>query len=309
MSLVITTSPNISVFDYLVNIDLTTNKINLNDNSTYIGGGAALVKGIDFVITNQVGTLIWSNTNFTTPDINPAAPATFTKPLPTFNGMLEWGNYTVVGTIKDQDGTLYTLKKQLNICKPPQNDVTTGNYGIASIMYRIDCADAKIILGDYTTYVYNGVTGISTVAWTVYQPPTLNLAPISATAPYVNISPIYLGDYTVLFQSSATYNFGNGWTVIVGYTATAKFPVQCDVNLCDVYCELEKVVKQYETTANLSPSAAQDLKNIIDTATVEIELIQIGIACGKDVSSHKQVLKDILGVDGDFDLKEEQTQE
>lgn len=295
MSLVITTSPNISIFDFTIETDLSTNQINIDDNSTYIGGGAALVQGIDFTITSPLGTTVWTNSSYAPPDILPSAPVTFTKNLPTFNGQLEFGQFVVTGVIKDQSGVLYSLTKSYIVCKPNQDEL--GNYGVANVIYRVDCKNAKIIVSDSSTYIYNSLQAVSVSrTTTVYPPPQYSLSPIVMTAQYFNVTPMYIGEYTLNFVSTATYNLGNGVTVVVPYKYLVNFPVQCDINLCDAYCALETIDAQYRNLANLNPTQAKDLQNTIQSANTQIELINIGIACAFDVSNHVNILNELLNV-------------
>ena len=125
---------NFTTFDFGSEFDITTTGfLNLTDLTSYIGGGAALVQGINFKVEKVYGAtnmIIHENTSWVTPDINPdVSPDAAAIGLPVFNGEIAWGLYRITGTIKDEDGTLTTLIYTFTLCKPECDCGCDGSTG------------------------------------------------------------------------------------------------------------------------------------------------------------------------------------
>lgn len=288
MGLPINTSADISNFDYSVNYNYHTRQITINDLSTYIGGGAALVQGINFLITSPSGITLASNTSYAPADIEPSAPLPFVKNMAFFNSGVEPGTYTIVGTIKDAAGLTFSLTKTTSLCKPKQCPPLSATNGCVNVSWRVFCADNKIIVADNTEFslTVNGVAlqGTPTYDITLINPSNVILAQ-NVTSPYFEISPVVNGTYSLSIDDSAIYDAGDNVTVTVHYVLeNAKKEAQCNINLCEVYCAVNEMYESWTTLKGNGSNTEKTLKSKLDQLALLIGLTQVAINCGNDVT-------------------------
>jgi hypothetical protein len=226
---------NFTTFDFGSEFDITTTGfLNLTDLTSYIGGGAALVQGINFKVEKVYGAtnmIIHENTSWVTPDINPdVSPDAAAIGLPVFNGEIAWGLYRITGTIKDADGTLTTLIYTFTLCKPEcdcgcdgsTGTTVAGNTGCASVEVKFDCVQSVVFIQDTTSFVYKAVQGTPTYSIVVKYPADSGVADVTSTIPSFILSPVYNGEYTFVQTDTATYEFDDNISVIVKYKKTTQ---------------------------------------------------------------------------------------
>lgn len=302
MALVITTSPNIAIFDFSATYNLNTQRITLANLSTYIGGGAAATQGIDFTLTSPSGIIYYQNTTYgVNSDIKPAAPNTPFSPtdtLPSFQGAIEYGNWVAQGNIKDQDGTIYTYSQSLNICQPPTcANVTNTSNSCAVISFTANCSANKVIYEDKTIYVYKGQS-YSQITYDV----SMTYPPIAAKSPilHANIasftnSPIFDGTYNFVLNNTATYTFGTQSVVIV-YKLNQDYPISCAINLCGILCAYGDFIDEYKKVANDTNSTQfRTMQNNMILLNSYVNEAIIKSNCGEDLSEVVAKIEFITG--------------
>lgn len=289
-------SPNIANFNYTAEFDLAaaTPVLNLDDASTYIGGGATLVQGINFKVIAPNGAVLHNNTGFITPDIVPATPVTLVVNLPLFNGEIIWGIYTIIGTIKDQDATLYTLTKTPLICKPVC-DCGDCDGMDARVNIKFDCLQSTLFVQDVTPFVYQGIVGTPTYDITIKYPLGSGVDDVTSSLGSFSLTPLYNGEYTFDVDDTASYDLGSDVTVIIGYTKIFTKNSFCSVSLCGIYCAWDEYIKKWQAlTKSGNPLAATFEKNVFRLAIL-IPKIQLGLQCGEDVGKDAKEVESITG--------------
>lgn len=302
MALPITGSPNISEFDYSADYNLNTQELTLNDASTYIGGGAALVQGIDFILTSPSGLIYYENTAFgASADIDCAAPAAVVKSMPTFQGAVEYGIWTIEGTIRDEDGTDYSLTKTTSICKPNQCDSVTGTSDACAVIdFTANCQTNKAIYEDNTVYTYNGVTATSVdYDVTMSYPLSSGLANItSANVPFFSTTPVYDGQYCFYITNTALYEIGDNVSVTIVYNLNQCYNATCSLSLCGILCAYQEFLDKFQENNTDGTNKAKLSKYNINNVVLLNSYVQQAIIknnCGEDFSDLIELIEAITG--------------
>lgn len=302
MALPITGSPNISEFDYSADYNLNTQELTLNDASTYIGGGAALVQGIDFILTSPSGLIYYENTAFgASADIDCAAPAAVVKSMPTFQGAVEYGIWTIEGTIRDEDGTDYSLTKTTSICKPNQCDSVTGTSDACAVIdFTTNCQTNKAIYEDNTVYTYNGVTATSVdYDVTMSYPLSSGLSNItSANVPFFSTTPVYDGQYCFYITNTALYEIGDNISVTIVYNLNQCYNATCSLSLCGILCAYQEFLDKFQENNTDGTNKAKLSKYNINNVVLLNSYVQQAIIknnCGEDFSDLIELIEAITG--------------
>ncbi len=303
MALPIGSSPNISIFDFLVEYNLNTQEITLTNNSTYIGGGAAATQGIDFVLTSPSGynssSPYYDNDTYgVDSDITPTAPNTpFVQAMPAFNGSVEYGNWKVVGSIKDGDGTIYTMDAIVtNICKP-SNQISNTSDAAACITFVGNCVANEGIYEDKTVYVFKGLDAASVeYDVTMYYPRSSGKTAITnADVAFFSDSPLFDGIYSFVIENTATYEVGDNVTVVIVYKVNQDFPISCSIKLCDILCVYDKYIQNALAAISAKAyNAATYQANLLTLNSYVNEAI-IKANCGMDLSELIAKIEAITG--------------
>jgi hypothetical protein len=287
-------SANINTFDYDVEYNLNTKQVTLTDASSYVN--ALNVVGIVFKLTSPSGIIYHNNTNYAIPDITPNLPSPFSKNMPTFNTAVEYGTYTVLGSIKDGDGTVYQLTKTLNVCKPKQCKGATGSNSCVTIEKKVDCLKSALIYSDVTIYTYNGVEGDVVCDVDVTLPTSTGLPPLlNNNIKQFSLSPIYNGAYIFTANNTATYDFGDGQTVVILYKLDETIDVNCSISLCELECALAEYIKEYETLKGTGSTKERTMASNIVLLSVKLQQLRMSIECGNDVTTLLTEVETILG--------------
>jgi hypothetical protein len=287
-------SANINTFDYDVEYNLNTKQVTLTDASSYVN--ALNVVGIVFKLTSPSGIIYHNNTNYAIPDITPNLPSPFSKNMPTFNTAVEYGTYTVLGSIKDGDGTVYQLTKTLNVCKPKQCKGATGSNSCVTIEKKVDCLKSALIYSDVTIYTYNGVEGDVVCDVDVTFPTSTGLPPLlNNNIKQFSLSPIYNGAYIFTANNTATYDFGDGQTVVILYKLDETIDVNCSISLCELECALAEYIKEYETLKGTGSTKERTMASNIVLLSVKLQQLRMSIECGNDVTTLLTEVETILG--------------
>lgn len=302
MALLITGSPNISEFDYSADYNLNTQELTLNDASTYIGGGAALVQGIDFILTSPSGLIYYENTSFgASADIDCAAPTAVVKSMPTFQGAVEYGIWTIEGTIRDEDDTDYSLTKTTSICKPNQCDSVTGTSDACAVIdFTANCQTNKAIYEDNTVYTYNGVTATSVdYDVTMSYPLSSGLANItSANVPFFSTTPVYDGQYCFYITNTALYEFDDNTSITIVYNLNQCYNATCSLSLCGILCAYQEFLDKFQENNTDGTNKAKLSKYNINNVVLLNSYVQQAIIknnCGEDFSDLIELIEAITG--------------
>lgn len=296
-------SPDISILDFSVLLDLSlaSPSIKVTNLSTVINPN-----NLDwfFEVTSPSGVPIhWLDMD--KPDINNAPFTEYVVPdtIPTPFGQVEFSNnngYTVKVYVKDNAGTIFSQSITKNVCKPNGNN-GKNNFGAAIINIETKCDKGKLFISDKTNVIYKGLEGnkISTTV-DIYYPKDDSgnaLAPIALTN-LPAFAPIkYEGDgYSIYAVHIYQYDLGSNFYVKIRYSFKSVFPVWCNVDLCPLFCEYDKLLEIVDKTCDVSSKKEQNAKiNLINGKLLKAVVGKMQPLCGFDVPKLVEEIKEIGG--------------
>ena len=230
-------SANIKNFGFSVLFDIY-NRTVLFDTSvltTYNGSGASNVLGIAFSLIDQDGVVL-ASVDWTAPQIpHPNITATYTLDLSNLGFPFLYQTYQIIGSIKDQNGTVYsTLPVYKKVCEPV--NINESGYVAGQFQVITDCTNNILTVKELTLLTYEGVQPVLvTKSGTLYYPVgTQN--PVTFTNTPFNNNIIITGDNRVVCTTIGKYDLSDDVFVNVTYITDQWFPVTCNNVLGDLSC-------------------------------------------------------------------------
>lgn len=298
--LVITDSPDISFLDFLILYDISGGipsivLTNQSISKTSPPDGLANCTWW-YTINTPSGVSIHAGSQLN-PDITDADWTTLTIPSgtwPTPFGTPPYGQiefscavpYTAVLYVMDSEDNIYSLQKQVTICRPNGNTETSkGNFGSAKVILLTNCEQAQIRGTDTTDYTYQKIIGTSQAStWTLAYPMNADGQipdPFIVTNKPSVIFPVGYNapGYQLYMNTYATYDMGNGQFIKIQYKFLSVFSVWCNVNMCAIQCEIDKLYAQ------IIPNCGT-----LENAAIEKQLFLIGILMDKCIVGIQQPL-------------------
>jgi len=218
-------------FDLEVTFDLTGTqpKFIFTDGNNYLGNGDTLQGGFISVIAPTGDTIY--QTDPSSPDIT-SSQLTFDSLLvPTdTQGAVLAGQYSFTYTAE-------TLNNPIGFNKAKQFDFQFCTPK-GSIEVDVDCLAARLQSRDATSYAVNGISPNFTRVHEIHVPTIQNVGPVSGNGSLVQVLPpnLYEGVHTVKIDSLLDYPYPDGFVVRTRVLVQQDFTVQCDVNLCKIFC-------------------------------------------------------------------------
>lgn len=276
----------------------TTKVFRFEDTTDYAGQGvsAASYEGV-LKIISPLGTILYNNTNWASPDISPGTSVfnttTIQLPLDGSNNVLQ-GSYTFVYTVSADNGLNVITKNY------------TYTYSYTSPTFDITAAidyNTPLISGtDSSNYTVNTVTPTVTRAFEMAYPSVLNIAALTGTNNVLSTNTFYVQadtslQYTFTLRSELLYDFGNNLFVADVVRGTERIDAYADANLCQLYCGLRSAYNRWQ--AAKGTTQGQSYKDTFDNLMAVAALLQIAYNCGMgdDVSGYISVMKAIANFD------------
>jgi hypothetical protein len=307
--MVITNSPNVSIFGFTACLDISgvTPKATLVDISTYIGGGAANIIGINFKLVDP-SNLTFHNTIYP-PDTDIAAHGTEEVNLPIFANAVKWGIYKIYATLIDEDGTQYIWEeggltyKSINLCKPNTLEGAKGNFGALDLVVDFNCDTANLFVSNNTSFSYKGINPSETETAIVVTFPADSTGAIATqTAPFLPFMlPFSLtGTYSISGQITQTYQITDTTCVIAGYKYSKSFEVSCGFTLCKAFCEYNKLKDEVKNCVKSTPESISKEKQLVLITALLMEAVAFKY-CGQKLGNILEEIRTIGGFNCDCD--------
>jgi len=286
-------------FDYAA----STKEFDFEDTTDYSGQGVskAVAAGV-FKIVAPDGSVVYNNTNFGSPDIDPDTSLTFSGvPLPLMgDGSVMQGDYVFTYTVQVAGGSIsqsYTV---------PRSKTVTLNYSEPTIDLDItvDCNLPLLTSTDNTSYAVNGITPtINSRDHRIQYPAVANKAEIDGgDSKTVTTSTVYVVknqnlQYTSTITTLVTYSLGGDAFIYDSISGATRADVACDPNLCDVYCGIHTLWDKLQ--AAKGTAREEVLREKFEYVCAIAFAASQAIRCGKsaDVSEYLVQIKKI----GQFD--------
>lgn len=178
------------------------------------------------------------------------------EPIPQTLGHIDWSgsDFSVTGFARDLAGQVFSFTKVAHICRPSGNGKTgtTGNFGVGNVDMTVMCDKARIYVEDNTDYTYAGLTGINIYKQIklIYPPDATGTPPdpkvvLDSNSALIPIS-INGDGYVLILASFYAYTFPDGSSVKIQFKFQKAFAVQCNVDLCPLICDIERLEQRYE---------------------------------------------------------------
>lgn len=305
-------SPDISVLDFSALFDISKAAPEIKLTNASVGGNLA---GCTWWYSVQTpsGTYIHQGSSAAPAPAGAWATVTVPEVWPQPMGQVEWdGNnpYKVTLYVKDTANTIFSVTKSVLICRPNGNTIKSiGNFGVAAIRVNVQCNKARLVAEDSTNYVYRNMAGVQVSRKYTLAYPMDNNGNQPAAFVVNNIAnaflPIsYSGEgYQVYFDAVQDYTV-DGMTVRVKYKFKKLFDVLCNVDLCPLLCEVQKMYDALDGT----PCSAETKDKLL-RINAKLNMLQIALMqplCGVDVPALIEEIKALggfscscVGVSGD----------
>jgi len=284
-------SATTNYYDYTVVYNYYTRTVTIEDASSYVGAG---VGSQSYTLTLPSGTVL-------TGTITPSAPVPLVFNMGYMGASIQVGNYDIVGVFTDADNEEYTLEKETNLCLPKQNSSSTGANGCVTLGWTVRCIDNLIIVADQTPFVLTVNSVVYQATDVTYGITCVNpLGVILANnvdIPSFQITPIVNGGYNININDTATFEVGDNVSVIVHFVLLGTIKqAQCNINLCDVYCAVDAVYRQWLAVQGAGSPQERTLKDKWVQLAFLIGEAQIAITCGNDLDAILAQIEAISGV-------------
>lgn len=318
--MVITNSPDISVLQVCPTWNLSGNSpqidlinqsqgTNLNNVSyTFIIKSPSQTFIYDGDINNPVITGVWSEWTFYSvtpdPDQSPTPTDYTVAPWPRPFGQIEWSGqaYSIEIIAKDSIGNVYSYTISQFICKPagvvPTQRTT---FGLGMVTINVDCNTAQAFFENITNTSYQGEAGTqeSSVLKVLYPDDQTSAAPppfvitdfSSALVPVTYDS----DNYEFVYNGIWNYEFENCSSVLIRYYVRQRFAITCNIDLCPLVCEIEKLIDQAESS-NCANRQEINEKLLLINGKLNLAMIaKTQPACGIDLPALIEEIKLIGG--------------
>lgn len=318
MSLVITTSPDITLLDFAILYDIAvgTPSITLTNQSVGNPSGDTNLDNCTwwYTITTPSGVYIHQGTQ-ASPDVTDDDWDTLTIPSgswPTPFGTPPYGQvefscgvpYIATLYVMDSDDNIFSTSKSVTICRPNGNtEATKGSFGTANVAVTVKCASAAIYTLDTTNYTYQNIIGVfNQNRWTLAYPMD-DQGNIPAPVNVGNQGRVIFNvgysaeGYQLYLNTTATYDMGDDQTIKVQYKFKSVFAVWCNVSLCAIQCQIDGLMKLSDPTCGkvTDPAVLAKLQQVGFLATQALIGIEQPL-CGIDVPAIIEKAKAVGGI-------------
>lgn len=234
--------------------------------------------------------------------------AQITNPWPRPMNQIEWSgaDYRVEFQVKDSNGTIYPLFKAKPICKPVGNNKRSSTtFGTVNLSVDVLCDKASLYIKDNTSKTYQGITGIlnsSYLAVDYPRDPTGVLpAPFEITSFNTDALVPFTdnGEHEATYYSIYTYDLGDNVFVMIRYTAQIAFPVQCNIDLCPIACELKSLEDSVASGRCADVEEAERKIRLITPKLLRAFIAKANPTCGMDLAALVDEIKEIGGFNCD----------
>lgn len=297
-------SPDISTLEVKVTLDISgVNPVISLVNQSAGANLSALIWALN--VYSPTGTPIY-NTSFDAPfKTGVWSNASVTNPWPKPYGRIEFnGNYIVELSVRDSVGNVFVLNKQGEL-RPPVGNIakkSTDTYGQVNLHIEVMCERAQIYFLDKTSKSYQGRIGVmisSYLALDYPRDPTDVLPPAFTITSFNGDALVpfsYNGEgYRVSYHTIYEYDLGNNVFARIRYVAQKSFNVQCNIDLCPLYCEVDRLTSDIDTGNCADVQAAKEKLALIAPKLALIALIKNRPDCGVDINKLIEEVKTIGG--------------
>lgn len=217
------------------------------DTTDYVGQSVDLadVTGILKIISPD-GLTFYNNLSHATPDIDPNVSLfnsiTITLPL-LGDGTVQQGDYIITYEVQDTSGAPFEVSKQKTL------DLQYVSPTVDLDM-TVNCSTPLLDSTDNTPYTVNGVDPVIVRDHRILYPASTQTPDVTGTSQVLSTNVFFTIANQDLQHSSSlvsdlTYTFAVDFIVTDTVTGNGFIDVNCDAQLCDVYCCIRAEFNRY----------------------------------------------------------------
>lgn len=256
------------------------------------GAGILNIIGISFSLKDQDGVEL-ASIDFTDPTkyIVPSVDLEYVLDLSQLNFDFFFQTYSLIGAIKDQDGTVYsTTVVYPKVCMPVGFDESGVVPGLFNL--TVNCPDNTILVKEATIFTYNSTLPYSkTVSGNLYYPTGTISAIAFSSLPFTN-NVIYTGQYRINNDTTAIYSLNNDVYVQVVYRTGNTFDVTCANKMGDLMCCIVEL--QNKATKNCNNSVGKAAQQQLAEITPALIIGLLKEINGQDASAQADYIRKTL---------------
>ena len=289
--LVVDSSPDISILDSKIIVDLCLGKFFVDITpSTFVAGGAARALGVRVKIVNPFNVKIKDyGVGY---DIPQPFTGNYSLSVPTQAGGYQTGIYQVYVQITDSDNKKYELVKSVSVCQPNAANKLL-KYAVLGVKMGSLCNEGKLLIQVDALPVYNGIISDTDVKTLTLEYPTgSGLPPLDISAGNFTTY-LFDGIYKFYGDVCGHYSGEDNISHQVPFKIKVQKEIKCTIDEC---CVLQKLVELHE---RISSDCSQKDKE--ETASITVDVLRLlttakmAIACGEDASEYITELEGLLG--------------
>lgn len=218
--------------------------------------------------------------------------------------------YVLTMYVMDSEGNVYSEIREVFICRPGGNKPNAGNnFGVANTKEIMHCETGSLNVDDITNYGYQGMTKqvISKTYVLDYPRDETDVIPAPVTIEAGNAKFLISQNgsgHTLHYTSVLEYNNGLNTSIIIKWKARKSIEIQCNIDLCGIACEYEKLIKSISDGSCTSYNSQQGQEKLL-SITSKIQLAMIAIqqpGCGLNASKIIEEIKVIGGFNCNCEL-------
>ena len=269
-------------FGTTFNLSVTPNVFIFTDTTDYTGQGiSASDCACVLEITAPGGAIIYNNTNFSVPDINPGVSPLNIIPIQVplgANGLPVPGSYTFQMTTQVDDGivTPYTVTTSYSF---------TYSYvsPVVSINQTANCVTPLFTSTDNTVYTVNNVIPTISRQHDIYFPIGSGLSTATGSAQVITLGANQFanGTQTTQITTGLTYQMNSNVSILDTVTGALEIQVSCEWT-CQISCCLKALNNRMESQRSSNYQAFLQTKDIFTQVMSKVTLIMQMLTCGQE---------------------------
>lgn len=279
---------NVQQFGFAGEFNLLTKKLILSvaDMSVFNPSGATNLTSIVFNVTDPIGY------HFDPVTVNLSTLAAVEIAL---GSNISFGYWKISAVLTEQDGRVYTVEVDKQICIPEAWDGKTSK---GEFEINVNCNTAKATVYDKTKYSYAKTEAIAKIytGKLFYPDNILNETTITFTPFQVGgASGLYSGIYRINNVTLALYAIGDAISVSIPYKTIYDQEVECTNSLRNVLCCIEEAYSTVAANGNNTIGSSMQGKLNLITPTLMVAIMKD--QNGKNVAEEVKTIRKILSCD------------
>lgn len=257
--------PEVGLYTFQVSVNDTINTAGLTKTFTYNFASPSVTLSQD---VNCIAGLLTStdSTNYVVNATTPMSSFTITDANTGSNYIKIAGDQTGLF----QAGVIFSISGSTG--NNADYIVLTTSYDKLHDKTQINVTTVASATADGIVYVkYNKI----------FYPPVLSLPPLVGYTSVIQSNSFYSTTNSFSVSTTNFYNFGGGIFIIDKTSGTAQVDINCDVNLCDIYCCWNSVFMMWQSSIGVNSVLAENYSKKYILISSLASQVRTAIECGE----------------------------